>query len=202
MVRLKSLKLEPLFQNKHATNRSCCLYSVAQCRFWCINLQYRTQLHSAIVAFCIVCVDMNDQYLNTSTVNVACSSLIYVICFPTQQGAAYKHYVYSASIVLFLYEPDYRAVISSRWYCVNDSWEVKHTFLEENINCKIKGSSIFLVNQTSDLEPCLVMSPQIVSKSGKEFSLKNRQFIIRVHYTTVIVFKLRHKPKEDLDFPI
>ena len=101
MVRLKSLKLEPLFQNKHATNRSCCLYSVAQCRFWCINLQYRTQLHSAIVAFCIVCVDMNDQYLNTSTVNVACSSLIYVICFPTQQGAAYKHYVYSASIVLF-----------------------------------------------------------------------------------------------------
>ena len=50
----------------------------------------------------------------------------------------------------------------------------------ENINIRIKRSSVFLENQIYDLEPCLAISLEIATQSGQEFSLKvnNRQFII------------------------
>ena len=46
----------------------------------------------------------------------------------------------------------------------------------ENIDSRIKRSSIFLVNLLYELEPCLTTSHEIATQSGHEFSLKNRQF--------------------------
>ena len=46
----------------------------------------------------------------------------------------------------------------------------------KNINFRIKRSSIFLVNQLYELEPCLAISLEIATQYGQEFSLKNRQF--------------------------
>ena len=46
----------------------------------------------------------------------------------------------------------------------------------ENINFRIKRSSILLLNQAKELEPFLAISLEIATQSGKEFSLENRQF--------------------------
>ena len=46
----------------------------------------------------------------------------------------------------------------------------------ENINFQ---PSIFLVNQNSEQEPCLVISLETATQSGDEFRLKNRQFIMQ-----------------------
>ena len=46
----------------------------------------------------------------------------------------------------------------------------------ENINFKIERSSIFLVNQTFKLEPCLAISLEIATQYGQEFSFESRQF--------------------------
>ena len=46
----------------------------------------------------------------------------------------------------------------------------------ENINFRIKRSSILLLNQAKELEPFLAISLEIATQSGQEFSLKNRQF--------------------------
>ena len=45
-------------------------------------------------------------------------------------------------------------------------------FYINNIDFIIKGSSIFLVNQKSELEPCVAISLEIATQSGQEFSLK------------------------------
>ena len=49
-------------------------------------------------------------------------------------------------------------------------------FKSENSNFRIKRSSIFLVNQIYELEPCLEISLEIATQSGQEFSLKNSQY--------------------------
>ena len=46
----------------------------------------------------------------------------------------------------------------------------------ENINFRIKRSSIILVNQRSELKSCLALSFKTATQSGQEFSLKNHQF--------------------------
>ena len=50
----------------------------------------------------------------------------------------------------------------------------------ENINFRIKRSSIFLVNQIYELEPCLAMSLECATESGQECGLKNNQFKMTV----------------------
>ena len=50
----------------------------------------------------------------------------------------------------------------------------------ENINFRIKRSSIFLVNQIYELEPCLAMSLEFATESGQECGLKNNQFKMTV----------------------
>ena len=52
---------------------------------------------------------------------------------------------------------------------------------KENINFRIKRTSIFLVNKIHDLEPCLAISLEIASQSGQEFSPKNGQLKMTVH---------------------
>ena len=49
-------------------------------------------------------------------------------------------------------------------------------YKRENINFRIKISSIFLVNQIYELEPCLAISLEKAPQSGLEFSLRDRQF--------------------------
>ena len=50
----------------------------------------------------------------------------------------------------------------------------------ENMNFRIKRSSMFPVNQIYELESCVAISLEIVTQFGKEFSHKNRQFKITV----------------------
>ena len=46
----------------------------------------------------------------------------------------------------------------------------------ENIDFRIKRSSIILVNQIYELETCLAISLEIATQSRQELSLKNRRF--------------------------
>ena len=50
----------------------------------------------------------------------------------------------------------------------------------ENINFRIKKSSIFHVNQIYKLEPCLAISLEIATRSGRGFSLEYRNFKMTV----------------------
>ena len=59
-------------------------------------------------------------------------------------------------------------------------------FKRGNINFRIKRSSIVLVSQILELEPCLAVSPEIATQSGRELSLKNRRFKM-----TALYYKLR-----------
>ena len=59
----------------------------------------------------------------------------------------------------------------------------------ENINFMIKRASIFLVNQTHELGPCVAISLKIVTQSGQEFSLNIRQF--KMTYSSLAVVRRR-----------
>ena len=50
------------------------------------------------------------------------------------------------------------------------------------VDFRIKRFSIFIVNQIYELEPSLAISLEIVTQSNHEFSLKNRQFIMKALY--------------------
>ena len=49
-------------------------------------------------------------------------------------------------------------------------------YKRENINIRIKRSSILLVNQIYELEQILAITHVIATQFGHEFSLKKRQF--------------------------
>ena len=86
-------------------------------------------------------------------------------------AAKFWRYISTADIRSIL---NYRAVILNWWFSVNDYQRVTHTVQEGDINFWMKRSSIFLVNQINEQEPCLAISVEIPKQSGQELSLKPR----------------------------
>ena len=53
-------------------------------------------------------------------------------------------------------------------------------FKRNKINFRIKRSNIFLLNQNTEIDPCLAISVEKATQSAQELSLKNRQFKVTV----------------------
>ena len=70
--------------------------------------------------------------------------------------------------------------LSVLWSRLYDNGRLHIQVKRENSNFRIKMSCIFLVNHKSELEPCMALSLQTKTYSGREFSLKNHKFIIQV----------------------
>ena len=98
----------------------------------------------------------------------------------TSKESAFCRRLHGITHVIFGFSgpwSNYRAGILNWQFCVKLRIHSKR----ENINFRVRRSSIFLVNQMYELKLCLARSLETATRSGQESNLKNRQFKITGH---------------------